>query len=336
MMMNQSSTRLNDIYIKLNNTIEPMIILLGTIGNLISIYVFSRPAVRSSCSTYFFALSVNNFPVLYFGVLTRMLADGFSIDPTRYSAFFCKFRNYFSYVVYQLTPWLTLLATIDRWCASSTNPNVRKFSTIYVSYRVIFAATLILALSNLHMFIFFEIHVKYSICIPKAGIYTKFFSTSAWIMGLLCLSLTILFGLLTMSNIRQQRCRYRQLDRQLSFMVLFYALLYIILGIPFSFLTFLSTMLTRKGHVFHFITNLSRITLNMSYCLTFNMYGLGARLYRYEFFNVINKISYYTLGINVITFQVPHTQSRFIQVRRMENRKSTELALLPISTTARK
>ncbi len=69
--------------------------------------------------------------------MTRWLADGFNLDPTRTSLSFYCFRSYLVYVIYNLAPYLTACKTIDRFYSSFSNANIRCLSS-RISYRLTF------------------------------------------------------------------------------------------------------------------------------------------------------------------------------------------------------
>ncbi|CAF1296857.1 unnamed protein product [Didymodactylos carnosus] len=295
-MNNQSLTinnDLNNIYVKLNIISGPIIICIGTIGNIFSIYIFSQPSLRSSFSNYSLVLSINNFFVLYFGVLTRWLAHGFNQDLPRYSLFFCRFRTFFSYFIYQFTSFLTLTALIDRWCASSSNRRRQKSVTIRNSYRFIVFIILFLLLIHLHILIYFEID-NYRICRPQIGFYTQFFGIFHLTIAIGFLSLTILFSLLTIINVRKKCYRLRQhrLDNQLILMLFVHVIQYVMLSLPFLLAMVLSALLPsiNKNKNFIFIQNLSRITFNTSFCIDFYIDLICARLYRHEFIKLVRRL----------------------------------------------
>src|ERR1700728_4250221 len=69
-----------------------LIIPLGVAGHLMSIYVFTRPALRTNpCSRYFLAASIVGLIVTCYNLPMRMIQSGFiDTDPGAYSVMFCK------------------------------------------------------------------------------------------------------------------------------------------------------------------------------------------------------------------------------------------------------
>jgi hypothetical protein len=82
---------LTDISSKVSLCFTPVMIVFGTVGNILSIIIFTRPTLRRSCSVYFLAGSVNGLIILLFGAMTRWLSDGFTgLDLTHTSLGYCR------------------------------------------------------------------------------------------------------------------------------------------------------------------------------------------------------------------------------------------------------
>jgi hypothetical protein len=69
-----------------------VVIPLGTVGHLLSIYVFTRPSLQSnSCSMYFLAATIFGLLHTCYVLPMRMIQSGFiDTDPGAYSVVFCK------------------------------------------------------------------------------------------------------------------------------------------------------------------------------------------------------------------------------------------------------
>ena len=69
-----------------------IVIPLGVIGHSMSIYIFTRPALRvNSCSKYFLAATIVGLLDTVYTLPMRMIQSGFvNTDPGAYSVIFCK------------------------------------------------------------------------------------------------------------------------------------------------------------------------------------------------------------------------------------------------------
>ena len=68
-----------------------LLLMLGTIGHSLNIYIFTRPSLRSNpCVRYFLASSISGFLVVYVNVLLRFLQQKYNLDAFGYSDASCK------------------------------------------------------------------------------------------------------------------------------------------------------------------------------------------------------------------------------------------------------
>ena len=98
------------------------VFILGMIGETLNIIIFANVRTafaQNPCSLYFIAMSVTDLLCLVFGLLTKILANDFGIDPTVSSIAFCKFRSYLVYTAPLISTAFTCLATITQSFATS-------------------------------------------------------------------------------------------------------------------------------------------------------------------------------------------------------------------------
>lgn len=70
-------------------------LLLGTIGHSMSVYVFTRASLRSNpCTRYFLAATLSGFLVMYCVILLRLLQWGHNINIFVDSMASCKIFSY--------------------------------------------------------------------------------------------------------------------------------------------------------------------------------------------------------------------------------------------------
>ncbi|CAF0760563.1 unnamed protein product [Adineta steineri] len=90
-------------------------IALGTVGHLLSIYVFTRPILRSNpCACYFLAATVTGLFVSYINLPLRLLQYVFNYDVFKYSNASCKILSWILFCSRALASWFIALASIDR------------------------------------------------------------------------------------------------------------------------------------------------------------------------------------------------------------------------------
>lgn len=121
---------LNNISVQFNRYFSILILLFGTIGNLLNCLVLSQPSLRSNPCTFLFLISsIANVISILSGLSTRMLA-GWNLDFTVTNETFCKLRVYIMFVSRTIAFWLIALATVDRWCSSCSQCHRRQISSL--------------------------------------------------------------------------------------------------------------------------------------------------------------------------------------------------------------
>lgn len=120
-----------------NRFVPIPLLIFGTIGNLLNLYILSQKSLRAnSCSFYFLSSTIANLVSLWCGLFTRLLS-GYYIDPTGLNNVFCKFRYFITYMALALSACFLVYASIDRWASSSPNVHIRLFSRIQFAQRIV-------------------------------------------------------------------------------------------------------------------------------------------------------------------------------------------------------
>lgn len=154
------------------------ILALGLFGNIVNMLIFIRPRLLGNpCSTYFFWASITNLNVLFFGLVTRVLSEGFGIDPVSNNLGFCRFRYFILHSSMVLSSWFTILAGVDRYCISSRSITCRQHSNLRSSRLLVALTTLVCFALYSHVFALFTIEQLQSgpSCYAQAGAYRIFY-----------------------------------------------------------------------------------------------------------------------------------------------------------------
>ncbi|CAF4176893.1 unnamed protein product, partial [Adineta steineri] len=129
-------TNLAFITAQLNRSLALIILIFGTIGNLINILVFSRRSLRKQpCSIYFLGASIASLFALYSGLLSRLLS-GYNLDISIYNDSISNLRFFTAYWCLTVLAWFLVFASIDRYLGTSRLAYRRNFSHRYIAYRV--------------------------------------------------------------------------------------------------------------------------------------------------------------------------------------------------------
>jgi hypothetical protein len=188
------------------------IFIFGIIGNLLNILVLSQRSLRSNPSAVFFlASSLAGIIVIISGLISRMMS-GYGLDLTLTIDWICKIRNVVLYSSRTILLWMIVLATIDRWLSSSVNVTLRQMSTLKNVRRSMFVVLIYTCLINAPILYCYEAGLTGLLrgcygstlaCRLTTDLIYAFGST------LLPLSLMIIFGLLTIRNVRHVQSRVR-------------------------------------------------------------------------------------------------------------------------------
>jgi hypothetical protein len=246
---------------QLNRYLPLFIFSFGIIGNILNTLVLSQRKIRlNPCIFLFLCSSISNLISILCGLMPRILS-GWNIDLTDTNQYHCKLRAFIMFTSRTIAFWLIVFATIDRWILSLSDAQRRQMSTLKNAHRGALIITIISILFYLHMFYCYEPNLvdaplkcygKTACCRLLTDI------TYACFTILLPLILMIIFGLTTISNIRdtrscisvdsittfehsenlvsilrrQQSRRWKKLDRYLLRMLLLQVILLICFTLP--------------------------------------------------------------------------------------------------------
>ncbi len=229
-----------------------LIYISGFIGSLLNIFIFLQKRLRTiPCSTYFLANSIVDFSYINSFILIELISlfnlkIGVSIGSTN---LWCKMGNYFYFFLPCLSSTYITFASIDRFCASSSNRILQKMNQLKISYILALIICLIWLLFSLHIPISYNrirITPTSSIqCNPQLNVATVFIVIDGYFFalfnGIIVPILLILFGLLIFRNVKLLHRRTRpdstlttiSNQRHLMTMLFFQVSLTIILYTPY-------------------------------------------------------------------------------------------------------
>jgi hypothetical protein len=200
---------LNSAVLYLFKVCGPILILIGTIGCVLNLNVFTQKNLRKNpCSIYFIAYNLANLIYIYSSLLGFTLDVGYQIDPSLYNLPICRLRIYVGFLFDCLSPFYLILAAIDRILITSPNARTRQKSTRRLAYICLGGGTLFWILFHIHAFFLsniIEIGPNIFLCYFQPGVYVAFVGYYSVIEEILALSLMIFFGLWSIKNVRSTR-----------------------------------------------------------------------------------------------------------------------------------
>ncbi|CAF1221876.1 unnamed protein product [Rotaria sp. Silwood1] len=205
-----------DLIVAINNVTRQLvrycsifIFLFGSIGNILNVLILSQKQFRSNpCAVLFLFSSVVNFIAIVSGLLSRILSD-WGADLTATTRVFCKLRGFVVNMARPIAIWYILFAIIDRWLLSSLKLHHRQMSSLKNAKRAMIISLMVAIVIFSHIIYCHEPNLInapqkcYGItltCRLVTDISFTFFS-------IFPLPLMLMFGLMTIYNIRQSRSR---------------------------------------------------------------------------------------------------------------------------------
>jgi len=209
------------------------IFILGIIGGCLNfIALVSLKTFRqSSCAFCLTFMSLVDVASLTTGLLTFIMMYGFDIDWTEQSKFYCIFREGFVHICILIPLTCFCLATIDQFLATCSSIRCQQLCNIKLARRLCLIFTLVWFLYGIAFFTSYDLVIIPSTgqvdCIVINGVFEQYFQTFhvLILLGVLPISITVLFGCLAYRNVKQLSHRTiplvrRELDKQLTVMVL--------------------------------------------------------------------------------------------------------------------
>ncbi|CAF1004065.1 unnamed protein product [Adineta steineri] len=230
-------------------------LVVGVIGGLLNIIVFlSLKTFRESSSAFYLTImSIVNIGQLLTGLLSRIMNSGFGIDWTLASLFYCKFRLYCFNICASISMTCICLAIIDQYLATSSRAQWRQWCSMKIARRLVFIFVLIWIIHNIPYLIYFDHVISITTgqvtCTNTNNIFQQYtiYGTTLIIGKLLPISITFVFGLLAYHNVQQLGYRTaplvrRELDKQLTVMILVLIVFAFFTNIPNTIAYILSAM----------------------------------------------------------------------------------------------
>lgn len=285
--------------------------LLGNVGLVFTCIVFLQPTFRQSpCAMYFIASSLSQIITFNFGLITRMIHFGYHIEVVNQYVWFCKVRFYVFYTFIAIPRYDLILASIDRYFASSRDARRRRWSSSKAALRLIICNIIFWCSIYIQVLIFYRIENDQ--CVPESGVYATFYSIYLAIdSGIMPTLLMFTFGLLTIRNIHGSKRhiapidtstsqtirnnRISKKDNQLYRMLASQILLFICLNtlnpcyLLYQSFTIRSTKSLLHKTVDLFVSNMSCVLIYLGFSLTFPTFLISSDMFRQEFIQVFVK-----------------------------------------------
>ncbi|UJR32771.1 hypothetical protein I4U23_020231 [Adineta vaga] len=198
---------------QLNRFLSSTIFIFGAVGNILNCVLLSERKFRANpCALLFLVSSFVDLISILVGLPTRILA-GWQLDPTTTITWLCRCRAFLVFSTRTMATWLIVFATVDRWLLSSTDIHRRQLSSIKHTKIQIIISFILSILSYGHMLSCYEANIvdQPLKCYGNTNacrLVTDLMYASVTIV--IPLIIMIIFGLMTISNVRHVHMRVQQ------------------------------------------------------------------------------------------------------------------------------
>ncbi|CAF0727970.1 unnamed protein product [Adineta steineri] len=277
----------------------------GVIGNPLTLLVFLslRTFRESSCAFYLIAMSTINICHLFTGTFTYIMINGFKINWLNMSIIYCKFRAFYVQFCVLTSFSCMCLAIIDQFMATCSNPRWHQWNNIKLA-RYILAGTIICWILHGIPFILYYGYTVSSItglpnCVVINAIFQKYinFFHSCILIGVLPMTIIILFGILSYRNIQQIAYRTiplvrRELDKQLTVMVLVQVIFDVIAVSPLVIQSIFRAVYNTPNDPLisaqlNLLGSVTTIMNNFHFVSSFYIYICASKRFRQQFIHVL-------------------------------------------------
>jgi hypothetical protein len=258
----------------------------GIVGGALNTIVFLslRTFRQSSCAFYLTIMSIFNVLILSFGLSQVVFPALSGFDATVTSLFYCKFRIYLQVVALETSLTCFSLATIDQYFATCSHPRLQQLCNIKLAQRIVIITIIFWVLNGIPFLVFFN-HVaspttNQVTCTNTNYIFQQYrtFFIVLVLIGYLPIVTAGLFGLMAYRNVQQIAYRTvplvrRQLDKQITVMVLVQAVVYIFTLLSF---TTVNAIVTSKINTVDSVTQEKlQFAINVSLLLSYITFAVS-------------------------------------------------------------
>ena len=236
------------------------ILITGVFGGILNCIVFLslRTFRETPAGFYLIAMSFFNIGQLVTSVFSRTMITGFNIDWTQNSLGYCKLRVALLRACSLVSLITMCLATVDQFVVTSSSRYWQQCSNIRVARYSLAVSIVISFCHEIPALIFNDLisagNPGSTTCVNTSVLYSQYL-TYVYLLaltGLLPILITVVFGSLAYRNVRQIPYRTmplvrRELDKQLTSMVLVQVVHNVIAILPYNIVNILirGTSLTR-------------------------------------------------------------------------------------------
>ncbi|CAF1289234.1 unnamed protein product [Rotaria sordida] len=284
------------------------IFIFGVIGEFLNIIVFLslKTFRQNSCAFYLTIMAMVSIGYLFTDLLTFIMMYGYNIYWTKQSRFYCVVREGFAHTFMLIALACLCLAIIDQFLATCSSPRWQQLCNINLARRLCLTFIVLWFLYGILFFISYDLVTDISTGNSNCKVineavkqYLKIWHVLIF-LGVLPLSITIIFGYLAYRNVKKLSYRTlplvrRRLDQQLTVMVLTQAIFSVFTITPYTVINaiILDPYLTQDPIAKAILSSagiLSIILLYSCFASPFYIYICASERFRHQLVFVLYKM----------------------------------------------
>jgi hypothetical protein len=263
------------------------IFLFGVIGGILNVIVFSslKTFRESSCAFYLLMMSIFDLGRFFSSILSNIIHYGFEIELEISSLFFCKIKVFIFNLCSLCSMSCLCLSIIDQYLSTCSYLHYQQLCNIKLAHRLIRIILILWSFHGIPYIIFYNhiysLSLNQTICQITNIQFIRYHTYVYFIILYNILPLiTILFAYLAYRNARNLNYRTvpiirRELDKQLTVMVLLQVLINFYTFLPYSIESIFALMIL-TGDVFY----KAQITLASYTTFYISVLGYAVRSFR--------------------------------------------------------
>ena len=236
--------------------------IMGVTGAFLNVIVFLslKTFRQSSCAFYLMSMSFFDLGRFFSSTLSALMRHGYGIDWAISSLLYCKFKVFIFSACSLSSTTCLCLAIIDQYFATCTRPRWQQWCNIRLAHCLIAIFAIIWTLHGVPYFLFYD-HIiipstNQTICQITNDKFIKYHTYGYFLtLSNLLPLITVVFGLMAYHNARHLSYRIiplvrRELDKQLTVMVLVQVVINFCIYLPYSIQSMISLIMQRNDTVF--------------------------------------------------------------------------------------
>ncbi|XP_069114762.1 probable G-protein coupled receptor 139 [Argopecten irradians] len=303
--------------------VPPIMVLVGTIGNILSFTVFRTNTGKVSTYTYLSALAIMDLLVLYIGLLRLWIAQLSDFDIKDQANWTCKVVAFLGYVCSDSSVWLIVAVTVERYIAVCFPLKASNLCRMRKARYIVFVPILALCLVNFHFLWTVQLRFDESnttnpvyICDagPKfsdlvnevwvwvdAGIYSFvpfviLLILNGRIIQKVCVAKNERKQLITAdrngcSNIRSKHSGTGEVSRKLTMMLLMVSFTFLLTTLPMNIILIMTKSWNEQNQQqradFYLAKTVSELLMYLNHTINFFLYCISGRKFRRQILSLL-------------------------------------------------